>query len=81
MTPRSISRIVKRTLVYAGYDSSRWTAHSLRHSAVSISLAAGATIMDAKDMARHENVETTMIYAHNANRLNHGAEYAIDRAL
>lgn len=81
MTPRSISRIVKGTLVSAGYDSDRWTAHSLRHSAVSISLAAGASIIDAKDMARHNNVETTMIYAHNAQRLSHGAEYAIDNVL
>lgn len=81
MTPRSISRIVKSTLVSAGYDSSRWTAHSLRHSAVSIALAGGASIIDAKDMARHENVETTMIYAHNAQRLTHGAEYVIDNVL
>lgn len=81
MTPRSISRIVKGTLVSAGYDSSRWTAHSLRHSAVSMALAAGATIMDAKDMARHENVETTMIYAHNAQRFSHSAESAIDSVL
>lgn len=81
MTPRSISRIVKSTLVSAGYDSSRWTAHSLRHSAVSIALAGGASIIDAKDMARHENVETTMIYAHNAQRLAHGAEYVIDNVL
>lgn len=81
MTPRSISRIVKSTLVRSGYDSSRWTAHSLRHSAVSMALAAGATIMDAKDMARHENVETTMIYAHNAQRFSHSAESAIDSVL
>lgn len=81
MTPRSISRIVKNTLVRSGYDSSRWTAHSLRHSAVSMALAAGATIMDVKDMARHENVETTMIYAHNAQRFTHSAESAIDSIL
>ena len=65
MTKRSISRIVKRRLKEAGYNSERLTAHSLRHSAITLSLLNGATIQEAQQLARHSNINTTMIYSHN----------------
>lgn len=41
LSTRSVSRICKNALVAAGYDSSRLTAHSLRHTAVTLSLLGG----------------------------------------
>lgn len=69
LATRSISWIVKEALRAIGIDSDRITAHSLRHTAVTLSLIAGATIQEAQAMARHVNINTTLIYAHNLDRI------------
>lgn len=74
LTTRSVSRIVKSRFEAAGVSSSRLTAHSLRHTAVTLALVGGATVQQAQGMARHSNVNTTMIYAHNLERMEHPAE-------
>lgn len=81
LTTRSISRIVKANLKASGIESDRITAHSLRHTAVTLSLLAGATIQEAQGLARHKNINTTMIYAHNINRVKNAPERKIDQIL
>ena len=65
LTTRSISSICKNAMISAGYNSDRLTAHSLRHTAVTLALLGGATIQEAQQFARHRNINTTQIYAHN----------------
>lgn len=74
LTTRSISRIIKNAMLENGINSDRITAHSLRHSAVTFSLLGGATIQEAQQLARHSNINTTLIYAHNINRIKNAAE-------
>ena len=81
LTTRSISRIVKDNLRKVGIDSSRITAHSLRHTAITLALQAGASIQEAQALGRHANINTTMIYAHNINRITHAPERKIDELL
>jgi integrase/recombinase XerC/integrase/recombinase XerD len=81
LTTRSISRIVKDNLRLVGIDSSRITAHSLRHTAITLALQAGASIQEAQALGRHANINTTMIYAHNINRITHAPERKIDKLL
>ena len=81
LTTRSASRIIKNALGEAGICSERITAHSLRHTAITLALMAGATIQEAQAMARHANINTTMIYAHNLDRLGNAAEMRIDQIL
>lgn len=64
MTTRSISRIVKEHLKEAGYNSDRLTAHSLRHSAVTLALLQGQDLAEVQAFARHRDISTTMIYNH-----------------
>lgn len=78
LTVRSLSRIIKKAMRAAGIDSERLTAHSLRHSAITYSLLAGATLQEAKELARHTSILTTTIYAHNINRLAAKTESKID---
>lgn len=78
---RSHSRIIKNAMRAAGIDSERLTAHSLRHSAITYSLLAGATLQEAKELARHTSILTTTIYAHNINRLAAKTENKIDMFL
>jgi len=74
LTTRSISRIVKTALRRIGLDHHRLTAHSLRHSAISMAIRGGASLQQAQAMARHSDPKTTMIYAHNMDRVKDGAE-------
>ncbi len=78
LTTRSISRIVKTALRAIGLDDSRLTAHSLRHSAISLSVAGGASLQQAQAMARHTDPKTTLIYFHNLERISAGAEKFIN---
>ena len=70
LTSRSISRIVKAAMVSAGLDSPRLTAHSLRHTAVTLALQGGATLQEVQQFARHRMMETTLRYAHNLKQSN-----------
>ena len=71
MTTRSISGVCKAAMQKAGYDSDRLTAHSLRHTAVTLALIAnGGNIQEAQQFARHANISTTQIYAHNLEKQN-----------
>lgn len=81
ITTRTISGIVKEALREIGIDSERLTAHSLRHTAITFSLLAGASIQEAQSMARHSNVNTTLIYAHNIDRIAKAPERRIERLL
>jgi len=77
LTTRSISRIVKETLRRIALDSSRLTAHSLRHTAVTLAVSGGASLQQAQAMARHSDPRTTMVYFHNLDRVRDGAEKCI----
>ena len=81
MTTRAISGIVKARLQRAGYDSSRLTAHSLRHTAVTLSLLAGRDIAEVQQFARHANITTTMIYNHALEKAKNGCSEAIANAI
>ena len=75
MSTRSISGICKAAMVGAGYNSSRLTAHSLRHTGVTLALLNGVSLEETMEFARHANVATTMIYAHHLDKAkNRGAE-------
>jgi len=81
ITTRSISGIVKDRLIKAGYDSDRLTAHSLRHTAVTLSLLGGNSLQEVQQFARHSNISTTQIYAHNLDRLANQCENTIASAI
>ena len=81
LTTRTISGIAKNSMITAGYNSSRLTAHSLRHSAVTLALMAGQSLAEVQYFARHSNISTTQIYAHNVDRLRSGCEASISSAI
>ena len=81
LTTRTISGMVKARLQQAGYDSSRLTAHSLRHTAVTLSLLAGKDIAEVQQFARHANIATTMIYNHALDKAKNSCSEAITQAI
>ena len=81
ISTRSISGAVKDALKRAGYDSDRLTAHSLRHTAVTLSLLGGNSLQEVQQFARHSNIATTQIYAHNLDRAKNKCESTIASAI
>lgn len=77
LSPRSISRIIKNSLRRVGIDSRKLSAHSLRHTAITLAIQGGAKPQDAQAMARHRNINTTMGYYRNIARLENRAEQFI----
>lgn len=68
LSTRSISGIVKSHLIDAGYNSDRLTAHSTRHTAVTLALLNGQSLEAVQQFARHSNIATTQIYAHHLDK-------------
>lgn len=81
ISTRTVSGIVKTALKNAGYDSARLTAHSLRHTAITLALLAGREITEVQQFARHANLNTTMIYNHALDQAKNGCSDAITNAI
>jgi len=81
LSTRTISGIVKEAFESAGYDSDKLTAHSTRHTAVTLALMGGQKLEDVQQFARHKNLATTLIYAHNIDRAKNNCEATIAKAI
>ena len=64
MSTRSIRGLVKGYMKQAGYNSDRLTAHSLRHTGITLARQGGESLADTQAYARHSNINTTLIYDH-----------------
>lgn len=63
--PKEISKMLKRAMVEAGYNSERLTAHSLRHTAGTAVQGLTGDIYATQKYMRHTSPVTTEIYLHN----------------
>ncbi len=81
LTTRTIRGLCKNAMIEAGFNSSRLTAHSLRHTAVTLALLAGQDLAEVQHFARHHNISTTQVYAHNIDRMNSQCEAVISNAI
>lgn len=71
LTPTSIYRIVRATALAAGLPEIG--AHTLRHTGCTLAIEAGASIQQVQSHARHKQIETTMVYVHQRDRLRDSA--------
>ena len=72
LTPHSIYLIVKETARRVGL-SDTIGAHTLRHTGCTLALEAGASLQQVQIHARHKNIETTMMYLHQRDKLRDSA--------
>ena len=61
----TISKMLKRSMQAAGYDSERLTAHSLRHTTGTAVQELTSDIYSTQRYMRHSDPKTTQIYLHN----------------
>jgi integrase/recombinase XerC/integrase/recombinase XerD len=62
LTTRTVSYIAKEGLIGIGLKSKQFTAHSLRHSAITNCRRGGGTPEQAQALGRHRSPVTTQIY-------------------
>lgn len=75
LNPQSVYAIVQRAAADAELNQ-QIGAHTLRHTGCTLAIESGATLQQVKDHARHKNVETTLVYVHQRDRLkNSAADY------
>ena len=81
MTTRSISRIVKNRLISVNLKSDRLTAHSLRHTTATLNMLNGGSPEETRQLLRHSNISTTMIYSHALERAKNNSEKRVGKAI
>lgn len=78
---QTVSRLVKRQLRAIGFDSPRFTAHSLRHSVATNLIFEGVELPTVQQVMRHSALNTTMIYQHAFQRHQNNAEQILSDAI
>lgn len=78
LSRHAIGIAVRERMVAAGIKTDKKTIHSLRHSAITRALRAGAKPEQVQGMSRHADFDTMMIYWHEVNRLEDPAEDHIE---
>ncbi|MCL2084159.1 MAG: tyrosine-type recombinase/integrase [Oscillospiraceae bacterium] len=61
---KTIHVLVKKHLLSAGLDASRYSSHKLRHSAATLMLQNGVDVRTLQEILGHEHLNTTQIYTH-----------------
>lgn len=81
LSTQSISKMIKANLRAVGLDTPRLTAHSLRHTAFTTMILAGVDLTRVQQVARHVNINTTMIYNNAVERMKNTAEQTAANAI
>jgi len=78
LSTRHIRRRITHYLELAGIKTPKTTAHSLRHSFVTLAIEGGASLVETQAAARHRSIQTTMTYFHEHGRLKDPVEDKIE---
>ena len=60
----TVHSLVKKHLLEAGLDSSKYSSHKLRHTAATLMLQNGVDVRTLQELLGHEHLNTTQIYTH-----------------
>ncbi len=64
VTKDGIHYVIKKRLAEAGLDSTKYSAHKLRHTAATLMLQNGVDVRTLQEVLGHEHLNTTQIYTH-----------------
>lgn len=64
VTKAGVHYMIKQRLTAAGLDSSKYSAHKLRHTAATLMLQNGVDVRTLQEVLGHEHLNTTQIYTH-----------------
>jgi len=81
LTTKTIQESIRELMRQADVYGPKLTVHSLRHTCAYLNLKAGGSIEATQQLLRHRNIESTLIYAHNINRIHDESEKRIATAI
>jgi len=64
MSRETVHSMVKNSLLHAGLDAEKYSAHKLRHTAATLMLQNGVDVRTLQELLGHEHLNTTQIYTH-----------------
>ena len=64
ITKDGVHYMLKQRFTAAGLDSSKYSAHKLRHTAATLMLQNGVDVRTLQEVLGHEHLNTTQIYTH-----------------
>ncbi len=64
ITKDGVHYMLKQRFTAAGLDSSKYSAHKLRHTAATLMLQNGVDVRTLQEILGHEHLNTTQIYTH-----------------
>jgi len=60
----TVHSLVKKHILAAGLDSTKYSSHKLRHTAATLMLKSGVDVRTLQELLGHEHLNTTQIYTH-----------------
>jgi len=81
ITTKTIQESIRELMRQADVYGPKITVHSLRHTCAYLNIKAGGSIESTQQLLRHRNIESTLIYAHNINRIKDESEKRIANVL
>ena len=60
----TVHNLVKKHILAAGLDSTKYSSHKLRHTAATLMLHSGVDVRTLQELLGHEHLNTTQIYTH-----------------
>lgn len=73
-----LTDMFKRTLKACGLEHTGLTAHALRHAAATFNLLRGGSLESTRQLLRHKDINTTLVYAHHIERMKNDSEQEIE---
>jgi len=68
ITKSGVHFLVKKYLLNAGLDTSKYSAHKLRHTAATLMHQSGVDVRTLQEVLGHDHLNTTQIYTHIENK-------------
>lgn len=81
LSTQAVRAVAKKAFQAIGFDDSRHTAHSLRHTAATLMLRSGEPLENVQSVLRHENIQTTLVYARALEREKNNAELKVSNMI
>jgi site-specific recombinase XerD len=81
ITTKTIQESIRELMMQADVWGPKISVHSLRHTCAYLNIKAGGSLEATQQLLRHRNIDTTLIYAHNINRVKDESEYRIANTL
>ena len=81
LSTRTVRKAAKHAMQAEGIDGERYTAHSLRHTCLTLAIEGGASLLEAQALARHADPRTTERYLHRLERLRGAGEARVSAML